>query len=591
MKFSNRFLVLLNFLGLGMWIFSAPHGLADDFHNELQQAKTLRDIVTGVKQADLLINNINIVDVYREQIYSGSLLIHNGKIVSVAPQQSNAKHTFDGKGYYALPGLIDGHFHFESQLVTPTALAEAMVPRGTTSIFAEYLDLVSAAGDKGLTAANILFHRHQELPYRIYPFAPGKKVRLEFTQAMLDWDFVLGLGELNPAKLFQSDENLKKIAYARAKHKLISGHVGDVAHDQQQLFPALGIMDDHDNWSISDIKENLKHGLPSFLLYGLHGVAKIVPGIINEHLPTENIMMATDNLSVAQMVNQGGLDAAIRESIAYGLPPITAIKMSSYNTAKHFKLEDKIGSLTPGRFADILLVDNLRSFTPKCVFKNGELVAQDGILLKNASIDYSALVTKPKKGLGKFTLKDLHTPLESSADGSKAKVTVFNYYGFGPEGFARDQWLDVTEGTIVPELNGEKFLHFAIIERFPKGAQRRIKTGYIRQFPLSRGAIAIGFSSPQPNIIALGTDTSDMLRAIKAVDEHLGGFAIAADGEIKQLLPMNIYGMMTNYPTAELIQRSTAFDQTLKELGHPISGTAVNSLLEIFYLADRHNFL
>ncbi len=573
-------------------ILASPLSLAADFHTELSQAKSLRDIFTGAAHADLLINNINIVDVYRESIYPGSLLIHNGKIVAINPQQATAKHMFDGQGLYAVPGLIDGHFHFESQLVTPTALAEAMVPRGTTSIFAECLDLVSAAGDDGLKAAKILFNRHQELPYRIYPFAPGKKVRPEFTKAMLDWDFIFGLGELNPSKIMNGDEELQKIAYARSKHKLLSSHVGDLSLDQQQLFPALGIMDDHDNWSITDINHNLQIGLPSFLLYGLHGVDKIVPGIVNQHLPTDNIMMSTDNLSVEQMVNQGGLDAAVRESIAYGLPPITAIKMSSYNTAKHFKLEDKIGSLTPGRFADILLVDNLRSFTPKYVFKNGELVAQNGKLLRNPTIDYSTLVTKPKQGLSEFELDDFKiAPLEISTDAKKAKVTVFNFYGFGPEGFAHEQWLDINNGKIVPELNGEKLLHFAIIERFPKQGKRRVKTGYIRQFALNSGAVAVGFSSPQPNVIAMGTDAADMLNAVKAIDQHLGGFAVAADGEIKQILPMNIYGMMTNYPINELINRSQALDQSLNELGHQQSGAAVNSLLEIFYLADRHGYL
>lgn len=565
---------------------------AADFDSELTEAKTLRGIIEGTEKADLLLKNVKIVDVYRNGVFPGSLLISNGKIVAVDPEKATAKEEFDGQGLYAVPGLIDGHFHFESQLVTPTALAEAMVPRGVTTVFAECLDLVSAAGDDGLKAAGILFNRHDELPYRIYPFAPGKKVRADFVQTMLDWDFVLGLGELNPSNLFDGEDDLRKIAYARSKGKLISGHVGDVGAHRENLFPALGTMDDHDSWSIGDIQNNLKIGLPSFLLYGLHGVDNIVPGIVNERASTENIMMSTDNLSVEHMREVGNLDAAIRESIAYGLDPIQTIKMSSYNTARHFKLEDKLGSLAPGRFADIVLVDDLRSFTPKYVFKGGALVARDGKLLANPRIDYSSLVTKPEKGLGTFGLDDLKvTPIETAADGKTAKVTVFNFFGFGPEGFSRDVWLPVKDGEIVPELNGEKLLRFAIIERFPKHGERKVTTGFIRQFPLDAGAVGIGFSAPRPNIITMGVDPADMLAAIGKVDESLGGFVVAEGEKIKASLPMNIYGMMTTYSVDELIEHSKGLDLALDALGHPKSGAAVSSLLEIFYLADRHGFL
>ena len=570
-----------------------PTVQAADFDSELAEAKALRGIIEGTEKADLLIRNVKIVDVYREGVFPGSLLVSGGRIVAVDPENATAKAEFDGQGLYAVPGLVDGHFHFESQLVTPTALAEAMVPRGVTSIFAESLDLVSAAGDDGLKAAEILFNRHEELPYRIYPFAPGKKVRSDFTKAMLDWDFVLGLGELNPSKLFDADnEDLGKIAYARSKGKLISGHVGDVGAHRENLFPALGTMDDHDSWSAEDIEANLKIGLPSFLLYGLHGVDNIIPGVVNRKLPTENIMMSTDNLSVEHMLEAGNLDAAVRESIAYGLDPIKAIKMNSYNAARHFKLEDRIGSLTPGRFADIVLVDDLRNFTPKYVFKGGQLVAEGGKLLVNPDIDYSALVTKPAKGLEDFGLDDLKiVPLETAADGKTAKVTVFNFFGFGPEGFSRDVWLPLKDGEPVPELNGEKLLRFAIIERFPKGGERKVKTGFIRQFALNAGAVAIGFSAPKPNVITMGVDPADMLAGIRKVDESLGGFAVAEGGDVKASLPMNIYGMMTTYSANDLVTHSKELDRALDALGHAKSGAAVNSLLEVFYLADRHGYL
>lgn len=566
---------------------------ASDFQTELAEAKKLRNIIERKEKADLLIRNINIVDVYREAVHPGSLLITDGRIVAIDPEAGTAREEFDGQGLYAVPGLIDGHFHVESQLVTPTALAEAMVPHGITTVFAECLDLVSAAGDDGLKAAKVLFNRHEELPYRIYPFAPGKKVKFDIVSGMLDWDFILGLGEMNPSKVFNDgDEDLKKVAYARSKNKLISGHVSDIAPYQENLFPALGQMDDHDNWNVGDIDNNLRIGLPSFLMYGLHGIDNIVPGLVNARIPTENVMMSTDNLAVEHMMRVGHLDVAIKDAVARGLDPITAIKMTSYNTAKHFKMEDKLGSLTPGRFADIVLVDDLRSFTPRYVFKGGQLVAQDGKLLRNATIDYTSLVTRPTRGLDDFKLGDLKVkPIEVSADHARAKVTVFNFFGFGPQGFSHDVWLPMANGEIVPELNGEKLLHFAIIQRYAKDNQRTIVTGFIRQFPMKSGAVAVGFSAPRPNVITMGTNLNDMYVALKEADKSMGGFVAADAGSVKQAVPMAIYGMMTDYSVSDLIKRSDKLDEALDAMGHKKSGTAVNTLLEVFYLADRHGFL
>nr|WP_256443083.1 MULTISPECIES: adenine deaminase C-terminal domain-containing protein [unclassified Bradyrhizobium] len=302
--------------------------------------------------------------------------------------------------------------------------------------------------------------------------------------------------------------------------------------------------------------------------------------------------MSTDNLAVEHMMRVGHLDVAIKDAVARGLDPITAIKMTSYNTAKHFKMEDKLGSLTPGRFADIVLVDDLRSFTPRYVFKGGQLVAQDGKLLRNATIDYTSLVTRPTRGLDDFKLGDLKVkPIEVSADRSRAKVTVFNFFGFGPQGFSHDVWLPMANGEIVPELNGEKLLHFAIIQRYAKDNQRTIVTGFIRQFPMKSGAVAVGFSAPRPNVITMGTNLNDMYVALKEADKSMGGFVAADAGSVKQAVPMAIYGMMTDYSVSELIKRSDKLDEALDAMGHKKSGTAVNTLLEVFYLADRHGFL
>jgi adenine deaminase len=572
----------------------SPAGKPITSVDELKEIHQTANVINGKEEADLLLKNVKIVDVYSEAVNLGSLLIKSGKIVAINPPDSvKAKRIFDGQAMYAIPGLIDGHFHFESQLVTPTALSEAMVPHGTTSVFGECCDLISAGGSNGLEVAKAIFQDYEKLPYRIYPFAPGKKVKFEIVKEMLNWDFVIGLGEMNSINFVNgNEEDYKKVAYTKSINKMIDGHADAPTLYQENIFPAVGVMNDHDIWSVDSLKNNLKLGLPSSIMYGMYRVEPLVSGILKDHIPTDNMMFSTDNLAVENMMKVGDMDACVQQAIDLGLEPITAIKMCTYNTAKHFKMEDKIGSLTPGRYADIVLIKDLKQIKPVYVFKGGEVVAQDGKLLKNANINYSKLVTKSVPGLNDFMDKDLEIkPLEVSKDGKQAKVKVFNYYGFGPEGFSKDVWLPISNGKIVPELNGEKLLNFSIIQCYAKDKKREVVNGYIRQFPMDKGAVAIGFSAPTPNIMVMGTNAVDMYSAIKQVDKYPGGYVLAEAGKINETLPMNIYGMMTDYSAQELVKKSESFTQALEKLGHKHNDPIVNSLLELFYLADRYGFL
>jgi adenine deaminase len=569
-------------------------GSAKDYNAELGDVHAIANIITKGEPADLLITNINILDVYNEDTYPGSLLINNGKIVAVNPDPKvKARETFDGQGMYAIPGLIDGHFHFDSQLVTPTGLSEAMVPQGTTSIVAEFCDLIGAAGKNGLQAAKVLFRDYDRLPYRIYPFAPGKKVDVAIVKEILNWKFIIGLGELNNITFVRGNEqDFEKVAYARSLNKMLDGHVDAPTPYEENLFPAVGVIDDHDNWSSDGLKQNFRGGLSTLIASGLGRIAPSIPYIVKNNIPTDNLMLATDNLAVETMVKKGHINADVRQSIELGLSPIKAIKMASYNIARHFKMEEQVGSLTPGRYADIVLIKDLKTIHPEYVFKGGVLVAKDGKLLKNASIDYSELITKPVPGLNGFRSRDLAAePVELSADKTQAKVKVFNFFGFGPAGFFKDEWLKVSNGSVVPEVNGEKLLKFSIIQRYPGQNKRTVVNGYIRQFPLDKGAVAIAFSAPTSNIMVMGTHVDDMYAAIKEVDKYAGGFAVADGGKVDESLPMNIQGMMTSYSTPELVRRSESLSRSLENLGHRQDEPVINSLLELFYIADRHQML
>ena len=225
--------------------------------DQLQQVHDIFDVVHGTKEADLLIKNINILDVHGETVYAGSLLIYKGRIVALSPDEDKiqVKEVFDGQGLYAIPGLIDAHFHFESQLARPTTLGDAMVPNGTTTIFAECLDLIGSAGDEGLEAFKMLFKDYDKLPYRVFAFAPGKKVPAYITKEILGLDPVIGLGEFEHFSYSSGDEDdFKKAAWLRERGGFMNSHWGITTLSDMELnyLPAIGSTNNHDVWNGDD---------------------------------------------------------------------------------------------------------------------------------------------------------------------------------------------------------------------------------------------------------------------------------------------------------------------------------------------------
>lgn len=185
-----------------------------------EKVRAIFDILHGKKEADLLLKNLNILDVHGETVYQGSILVYDKRIVALKSRRGDnqVRQVFDGEGLYAIPGLIDAHLHFESQLANPTALAEAMVPCGAATIYAECLDLLSAAGEDGVQAAKDLFRDYHKLPYRLYAFAPGKKTAASVTKAVLEMEPVIGLGEFEHFTYSSgSEDDFHKAAWVRRR--------------------------------------------------------------------------------------------------------------------------------------------------------------------------------------------------------------------------------------------------------------------------------------------------------------------------------------------------------------------------------------
>lgn len=560
----------------------------------LTKIKDTFDIINGKKEADLLIKNVKILDVLGETIFDGSILLFNGEITALNPDETiiKVKDTFDGQGLYAIPGLIDAHFHFESQLANPVALGEAMVPCGTTTCFVEFLDIIGSAKDEGIKAAKELFKDHKKLPYRLFAFAPGKKVDKETIQSLLDIDPVIGLGEFDHFTYSSGDQDcMELMASAKARNMQANGHWGltTLSPLQLNILPAIGGSNNHDVWNGEDIAKSLRYGFPTQIKFGVGKVENLLKAIVDRKFPLENFMFCSDNLSIHHMKTKGHMDDFITRAVAMGIPPIKAIKLATYYTACHFHMEEKLGMIAPGRWADIVLTDSLSVINPLYVFKDGELVAKKKSMLKKVEIDYSPMVKGGVPGLGKLKKDQLSDNiLEVSTDGKQGKVYLFDVFGRGHLNFYKEIWLPIENGEIVPIHEGKHLNMVSVVQRYGS----HITNGYFTGIHIDKGAIATSFPAPVPYMVVIGNDIDEMYHALMVTDKYSGAGVIVEEGEEKAILPIEIYGMMSNSNAEKLQVESDSFDKAAAELGHINTGEPViNKLLSVYISLHRFNFM
>ncbi|ABO51275.1 Adenine deaminase [Desulforamulus reducens MI-1] len=536
-------------------------------------AEELR-VAAGQEPADLYIKNIQIVDVYTETIFSGSLVIKNGKIVAVNPGwEVEAKEVFDGKGRFAVPGFMDAHIHIEPTLLSPEALASVIVPWGTTTLFADPMEIANVAGLKGVEA---LLNNTENLPYQIYievpsrvPTAPGLETTggvlgVKEVDQLLQSNISASLGELDPSKILSiKEEYLAKIVSARANGKVANGHAIGLNWDQLNVYATAGLSDDHESVVFQELFERLRLGIKALVREGSteRNVEALVKGAIEQNLSTENLIFCTDDKHVNDIVREGHISFNVQKAIALGLNPIKAIQMATINTAKHFRLDHYLGALTPGKVADIVLLDDLVEIKPAYVFKNGKLVAQGGKLTQQIEISqYPAFLNETVKLPPNLAPTSFALP----SQGNRCKVNVINLYPDQIINFASQEWLNVAGGEVQVNTN-EDILKLAVVERYGKNGS--VGVGFVRGFKLKAGALASSVSHDHHNIVIVGTNDQDMDLAAREIARHQGGLVAVENGQVIGVLPLPIGGLMSSLPAEQVMSQIDQLNKKAEQLG------------------------
>ncbi len=527
----------------------------------------------GNRILDLSIHNIKLVNVFTNEIYPASIGIYGNRIVSVMNDEKiQAHNVIDGEGCYAVPGFIDAHMHIETTLLTPEALSEVITPWGSTSLCADAMEIANVAGIKGLlalmgNAENLPIRLFMEVPSRV-PTAPGLEstggiLGVEEVIKLLETDMAISLGELDSSKIMaKREEYLEKVLSAYHKNKICNGHAIGLNEAELNVYATGHLSDDHESVYYEELINRLRLGIKPMIREGSseRNTEGLIKGVLKHHIPLENLMFCTDDKHVNDIFREGHISYNIQKAINLGMDPVEAIKIATINTAKHFRMEDRIGCLAPGRFADIVLLKDLKRITPFMVLKDGKVVADQNGVKPCDKINYPQELFDTVHIRESFSKEDFSI----KTDGMKAKCRVIHLMEEQIINEEKQEWMEVHSGEINADLSRD-ILKLAVVERY--GKTGGVSTALVHGFGLKQGAMASSVSHDHHNIVVVGTNDEDMERAVKEVERLHGGFVYACDGVVIDSLSLPLGGLMSTLTAKEVLSRMESLNKTVMDKG------------------------
>jgi len=543
------------------------------------RTRALVDVAMGRADADIVIRNGQWVCVQSGEIIPGiDIAILGERIAFVGEDASHtigeSTRVIDADGKYLVPGLLDGHMHVESGMVTITEFVRAVAPRGTTGMFIDPHEIANVFGLKGV---RLMAEEAETQPIHVWvqvpscvPSAPGLEtpgasIGPEDVDEAMEWNTIIGLGEMmNFPGVFSSDEKMhQEMAATRVAGKVIGGHyaspdLGIPFHG----YVAGGAEDDHEGTRKEDAIARVRQGMKSMLRYGSGwlDVEAQIKAITEDGLDSRNFILCTDDSHSETLVNDGHMDRVIRHTIGLGVDPMIALQMATINTAEHFGLTRDLGQIAPGRFADILLVSDLQDFRAELVIAKGKILAESGLWkIELPPISYPDWATKSVNLKSSLTAEDFRLPIDEKISSDELLAHVIGVI----EGQAPTRHLRIPvkaeNGEILVNLE-EDLSKIALVERH-KGTGG-VVVGLVSGFGL-KGKCAIGstVAHDSHHMIVVGTDEGQMALAANQLAEMNGGQVVVKDGMVIGQVALPIAGLMSN-KRAEVVadEASTVLD-------------------------------
>ncbi len=558
-------------------------------------------VAAGREAADMVIRGGIWVNVHsREALPDHDVAIAAGRVAFVGPDASYCigpeTQVIEADGRYMIPGLCDAHMHIESGMLTPAEFARAVIPHGTTSMFTDPHEIANVLGLEGVR----LMHDEALMqPVNIFtqmpscaPSAPGLEttgyeITAEDVAEAMSWPGIIGLGEMMnfPGVIHSDPKMLAEIAATQRAGKTVGGHYAspDLGSDFA-AYVAGGPADDHEGTCEDDAIARVRQGMRSMMRLGSawYDVESQITAVTEKGLDPRNFILCTDDCHSGTLVNDGHMNRVVRHAISCGCDPLVALQMATINTATHFGLEREIGSITPGRRADIILSSDLTSLPIETVIARGQVVAENGTVTVDCPhLDWPAKARNTVHLGHELSSTDFEITAPSGANRVMANVigVVENQ---APTQALKSE-LPIIEGLVEGE---GQVCQIALVERHRAtgGVTNAFVSGFGYQ---GKMAMASTVAHDSHHMIVVGTDREQMALAANRLAEVGGGITIFRDGEELALVELPIAGLMSDSPAAEVAAKAEQMVEAMKACGCELNNAYMqHSLLALVVIPE-----
>lgn len=543
--------------------------------------KGLIEAAIGKRPCDLVIKNANIVNVFTGEIYNGNIGIYNGFIANISTDIDNsnmedieAKNYYDAKGKHVIPGLIDSHIHIESTLMTPRGFAKEVIPYGTTTVVTDPHEIANVHGVRGI---KYMHDSSEDLPMRQYILAPscvpavlglenaGAEFFAEEIEEMLNLDRVIGLGEVMDfiGVIENSDRMVSILEEAEKRGSFIQGHAPFLNGRMLSAYLCGGATTCHESRTSQEARDKIRNGMYVDARESSisKNVTDIVKGVKNFRY-LDNLTLCTDDREADEILKNGHMNDVVRTAIKAGLNPIDAIRSATLNSAREIGVTN-LGAIAPGYVADLVILEDLEDVQVKAVIFEGELVAENGVLLKNIEDKKYDIELENSVHVDNLSLEDFK--LKAPIENGQIKVNVIRYSSQTSSSTKIvEEVVDVENGYVTLKDNDD--LRFVIvINRHGKLNTKSI--GLVRGFGINKGALGSTISHDSHNLTIVYKDINEAFKVAKDLISIGGGISCAIDGEIREHIQLEVAGLMTTKAASEIAVVAERMKEILREIG------------------------
>ncbi len=564
-------------------------------------APHLVNTAAGRAPADMIIRGGVWVNVHtRETLPQHDIAITAGRIAFVGPDTSHClgaeTQVIEAAGRFMIPGLCDGHMHIESGMLTPAEFARAVIPHGTTSMFTDPHEIANVLGLEGV---RMMHDEALMQPINIFtqmpscaPSAPGLEttgfeITAEDVAEAMSWPGIIGLGEMMnfPGVSNADPQMLAEIAATQRAGKTVGGHYA--SPDLGRAFAAYvagGPADDHEGTCEADAVMRMRQGMRSMIRLGSawFDVESQITAITEKGLDPRNMILCTDDCHSGTLVNEGHMNRVVRHAIDCGCDPLVALQMATLNTATHFGLEREIGSLTPGRRADVILTSDLRTLPIETVIARGQIVAEAGKCLAECPHYDWPVGARQTVKMAKDLVEDDFT-IEAPAGANAVTANVIGVVENQAPTRALQFELPVTEGRV--QATGD-VAQIALVERHR--ATGDVVNAFVSGFGYTGTmAMASTVAHDSHHMIVVGTDRHQMALAANRLREVGGGITLFRDGSEIACVKLPIAGLMSDSPAADVAADTDRMMQAMRDCGCTLNNAYMqHSLLALVVIPE-----